>query len=248
MLPQTSANAVSSTTLNGSQRSSFKHLMGSLVRRTGYAITRVEKRTSLVCADIPGWFSVEEAEALYMLVASSSATRILEIGHFLGRSTSVICQAIRAAGHSPEFNSYDLGFTNSEEFAEHFRRVHQGKLGEVPQEYVDLVYSKNKTTTDVAHAYLQHYGLDGFVHLFSGDFTLLDKTRYDLIFCDAVHELHEIRLNLPHVMNASNDGCIWALHDMTPPNIAEVLAISNARLLSVVDTLGIFRFTSKPAA
>jgi hypothetical protein len=222
-----------------------KKLIARLITKTGYKITRInrETETSLVSQHIPGWFSVLEAEALYLLVATSSAIRILEIGHFLGRSTSAICEAIRDSGRTVEFNSYDLGFTNAEEFIAHYSSVHDTTSTSVPPEYDQLVFSKHMTTTEIAKNHLGRFALDRFVNLISGDFTILDKTRYGFIFCDAFHDLGEIAVNLPHVIAASNDDCVWAFHDMNPQNVGAILEHGGVRLIKVIDTLGIFRFS-----
>jgi hypothetical protein len=220
----------------------IKQLIGRSLRKMGYTLARNNPRTKLVCPNIPGWFSVEEAEALYILAATTSARRILEVGHFLGRSTSAICEGIRDAGIAIEFNSYDLGFTSADEFVAHYRRVYDTASFQVPRECDELVFSKKKTTSEIAKVHLGRFDLDRFVKLISGDFTVLDRTQYGFIFCDAMHDHGEIALNLPHVVGASNDDCVWAFHDMTSSNVADVLAMSPARLIRVVDTLGIFRF------
>jgi hypothetical protein len=177
-----------------------------------------------------------------MLTATTSATRIMEVGHYLGRSTSAICEGIRDSGRAVEFNSYDLGFTSADEFVAHYKRLHDTASFQVPREYDQLVISQKKTTTEIAKTHLARFDLDKFVNLISGDFTVLDGTQYGFIFCDALHDHGEIALNLPHVVRASSNDCVWAFHDMTPSNVADVLAMSPARLFRVVDTLGIFRF------
>jgi predicted O-methyltransferase YrrM len=224
------------------QRGFFKRIVGRLLKKTGYTLTRVEPQTNLVCQHIPGWFSIHEAEALYLLAATSSARRMLEIGHFLGRSTSVVCEAIRNTGRAVEFNSYDLGFTNAAEFVAHYKRVHDTTSTEVPPEYERLVFSQGTTTTEIAKQHLGRFGLGEFVNLISGDFTALDRTRYGFIFCDALHDQGEIAVNLQHVISASDDDCIWAFHDMDSANLPHVLSRTDARLIRVTDTLGIFRF------
>jgi Methyltransferase domain len=220
----------------------IKQMVGRSLRKLGYTLSRNNPRTKLVFTNIPGWFSVEEAEALYTLAATTSAGRILEIGHFLGRSTSAICEGIRDAGSLTEFNSYDLGFTSGDEFTAHFQQVHDTASHQVPEEYEQLVCSQNKTTSEIARINLSRFNLDRFVNLISGDFTVMDATQYGLIFCDALHDHGEIALNLPHVIAVSSDDCVWAFHDMVPGNVADVLSMSCARLIRVVDTLGIFRF------
>jgi predicted O-methyltransferase YrrM len=215
------------------------------MRTAGYTISRIEPQTKLVCPNIPGWFSVVEAEALYLLAATTTARRMLEVGHYLGRSTSAICEGIRDAGSTPEFNSFDLGFANADEFIAHYKKVHNHCSAAVPLEYERMVFAQNKSTTEIAKAHLSRFHLDGFVNLISGDFTVLSRGQYGFIFCDAMHDKEEIAVNLPHVIAASTDDCVWAIHDMSAANIAEVLRGSSARLIRVVDTLGIFRFENK---
>lgn len=225
---------------------SKKRIVRSL-QRVGFTINRIDLHTKrLVSPDIPGWFSVAEAQALYMLAATTRATRIMEVGHFLGRSTSAICQGIQESGSVVEFNSYDLGFTSPDEFVAHYRRVHDTCATEVPEEYDRLVFAQGKTTTEIAKAHLSRFGLDGFVNLINGDFRILNRAQYDFIFCDAMHDHGETTTNLPHVITASGDDCVWAFHDMNASNIANVLQNAPARLIRVVDSLGVFRFQRVP--
>jgi hypothetical protein len=205
-------------------------------------LTRVAPQAGLVCQHIPGWFSIHEAEALYLLAATSSARRMLEIGHFLGRSTSVICEAIRDIDQVVEFNSYDLGFKNSDEFTAHYKRVHGTRAWVEPPEYERLVFSQGTTTTDIARRHLERFNLDPYVNLISGDFTTLERTQYGFIFCDALHDNGEIVINLPHIIAASDDDCIWAFHDMKPSNVADIQSRTAAKFIRVIETLGIFRF------
>jgi hypothetical protein len=57
-----------------------------------------------------------------------------------------------------------------------------------------------------------------------------------------MHDHKEIMMNLPHVIAASEDDCVWAFHDMSPANVTAVVETSSARFISVIDTLGIFHF------
>jgi hypothetical protein len=223
-------------------RSLIKQWIGRLLRKMGYTIQRNKPHTRLVFTNIPGWFSVEEAETLYMLAATSSARRFLEVGFFLGRSTSAICEGIRDAGTVIEFNSYDLGFTSQDEVVDHYERLFDTRPFQPSPLYRELVFSQQKTVSELARINLGQFGLDRFVNLITGDFALLDRTQYGFIFCDALHDHGEIVQILPGIVAASSDDCVWAFHDMTPENVAVVLSISPARLICVVDTLGVFRF------
>lgn len=168
-----------------------------------------------------------------------SSGPILEIGHFLGRSTACICEAIRDLRRPRPFRSYDLGFRSSAEFKEYYDRLHKTDV-EVPPQYQEIVFSKNTTTTEVAANNLRQLGLESFVTLISGDAFKLDHDKYDMIFCDATHEPHEIDATLPHLVARSNHGCIWALHDMNQVNIERVLALANVEFCELTGSLGTF--------
>lgn len=186
----------------------------------------------------PTWFSRRECRRLYLTTAMSSGP-ILEIGHFLGRSTACICEAIRDLRRPRPFRSYDLGFRSSAQFKEYYDRLHKTDV-EVPPQYQEIVFSKNTTTTEVAANNLRQLGLESFVTLISGDAFKLDHDKYDMIFCDATHEPHEIDATLPHLVARSNHGCIWALHDMNQVNIERVLALANVEFCELTGSLGTF--------
>lgn len=192
----------------------------------------------LAAESITGWFSRRECRRLYMTVAMSSGS-ILEIGHFLGRSTACICEAIRDMRRPRIFRSYDLGFRSAEEFKAYYDRLHKSDV-EVPPQYQEIVFSQNTTTTEVAARNLRRLGLDSFVTLISGDAFELDRETYDLIFCDATHEPHEIDANVPRLVARSNPGCIWALHDMNQVNIEKVLALADVEFCELTGSLGTF--------
>ena len=192
----------------------------------------------LAAESITGWFSRRECRRLYVTAAMSSGP-ILEIGHFLGRSTACICEAIRDVRKSRVFRSYDLGFRSSAEFKDYYDRLHKTDVP-VPAQYEEIVFSKGTTTTEVAAQNLRRLGLDAFVTLVSGDAFELDHDKYDLIFCDATHEPHEIEATIPRLPARSNHGCIWALHDMNQVNIERVLALTNVEFCELTGSLGTF--------
>jgi len=188
---------------------------------------------------IPGWMSCDECQELYGLAMSANGP-ILEIGHFLGRSTACICAGIRDSGRGNSFRSYDLGFRTDAEFREFYDRIHQR-----PTPVPDLhqqVFQSGRISTDIARENLERYGLVGFVELVSGNFIELDRDRYAFVFCDAVHETNEIRHNLPHIMERSASSAVWAFHDMYGINATLVEELSGARLVERVGSLGIFNY------
>lgn len=215
-----------------------RRLLGSV----GYEVRSTKKQTRLVYPNIPGWFTYEEAEVLYLL-GFMARGRVLEIGHFLGRSTSVLCEAIRDSGRTVEFNSYDIGFKSADEFVEFYSRVYGSKSFPIPPEMEAMIFSRKMTTTQIAQEYLTKYGLAEYVALHSADFNAHGQSRYDFIFCDAMHDAREIRVNLPGMVQNSADNCTWAVHDMTAANVATLLAEAPAAKLIVrADTLGVFQY------
>lgn len=203
-----------------------------------------EFRKHLKAFQIEGFFSEEDCYQLYQLALVTEGP-ILEIGHFLGRSTACICEALQDSGVQREFISYDLGFKTQEEFKSFYDQVHRRDTT-TPREYIELVYNQNKTSTEVARINLDRLGLGRYVDLVSGDFTVLDKRQYNFIFCDAMHDGYEVDRNLPHVIARSRPRCVWAFHDMNRENIQRVLDRSNAIYVDCVESFGIFIFRPQP--
>ena len=212
-----------------------------LTRRMGYEVSRIQPfqlSEKLVFSQIPGWFSQKEAELLYLL-GFMSRGRVLEIGHFLGRSTSAICQGIRDSGRSVEFNSYDIGIASEEELLAFYTKLYNDlEWKDYPRDiYNEWVYAKKASVTELAKANLAKYNLDKHVNLHKGDFSELDHTRYDLIFCDAMHDAHEIKHNLPLLLGVSQSICTLAFHDMIPAAIESVLASAPVKFITRADSL-----------
>lgn len=201
--------------------------------------TKYQKTLNLKAEQISGWFTPAKCEKLYKLTMVTNGP-ILEVGHFLGKSTASICEALRDSLKNRVFNSYDLGFISADEFKKFYNNVHQRDT-EVPPLFRQI-YSQNTTSTELAAINLRDAGLGNYVKLISGNFIDLDQNQYDFIFCDAMHEPHEIELNLPHVINHSSQHCIWAFHDMSDSNIDLVLRLSNSKFIERAHSLGIFLF------
>src|SRR6185436_18378091 len=121
---------------------------------------------ALKALEIPGWFSPEECHALYVLTALSEGS-ILEIGHFLGRSTACICEALADTGKSRPFRSYDLGFRSVQDFKAFYDHVHKKDV-KAPALFRS-VYERNTTSTALATEHLTAAGLDRYVTLISGN-------------------------------------------------------------------------------
>lgn len=189
--------------------------------------------------NIPGWLSDKEAELLYNSCVNFTGS-ILEIGTMYGKSTSVICEAIQDSSKNNKFDSCDINFKNREEFIDFYTKVHGGIT--VPDLIEEFSFSKNKDIFDVTYEYLNKYDLLKYVNLIPENFHKINFN-YDLIFCDALHDINEINLNLPHMEKISNDNCIWIVHDFNCTYKIFPTHVNNKKLnfIEVVDTLGIFK-------
>jgi hypothetical protein len=194
---------------------------------------------TLLAFSVPGWFSREECQRLFEITLVTKGP-ILEIGHFLGRSTACITEALKVSEERRTFTSYDLGLISEKEFNDFFGNVHKKNV-RIPK-LAKNIYAQGKTSTELAKKNLANLGLDEYVELISGNFIDIDNGTYDFIFCDAIHEPNEIRLNLPQIMKRSGKNCIWAFHDMSDINIDRVLEQSNSLFIEKVDRLGIFLY------
>lgn len=199
-------------------------------------------KRELLAFSIPGWFSQAECRYLFELTLLTRGP-ILEIGHFLGRSTACIAEALRGSGGLRKFVSYDLGFISKQEFTKFYNKVHNQNVP-VPK-LARQIYNKKTTSTELAKKNLSNLGLLDYVELISGNFIEIDNGKYGFIFCDAMHEANEIRLNLPQIINRSEENCIWAFHDMTDQNIDITLEYSKALYINRVNQLSVFQFTNK---
>ena len=220
----------------------IQKLIQNALQKRGLRLVRyiTEDDRPLKADGLPGWFSKSESMKLYSLGLITNGP-ILEIGHFLGKTTACLCEAIHDSKKDRPFYSYDLGFKSVEEFKKFYDEMHQKDVP-VPPLFVDLVFSKNMTTTQLAINNLKEIGLDTYVNLISGNFIEMDQGKYNLIFCDAMHTSHEIKHNVPHIIERSAENCLWAFHDMNQENVKEVLHMTDSIFIEMIDSLGVFLY------
>lgn len=187
--------------------------------------------------NIHGWFTDNEAIGLYETVSLlKDNDRVLEIGFLFGRSTSVICDAI--SSKKINFDSYDIGFKNEEDFHNFYDNIH-GRIS-VPDLLTDVSFKTKIPIIDLARNNLKKFDLLKFVNLKCENFhTIVDK-KYNLIFCDALHDQNEIRINLPKILELSEKNTVFCFHDMSFTNIEQIKSIGNLIHLKNYDNLGIF--------
>jgi predicted O-methyltransferase YrrM len=189
---------------------------------------------------IQGWLYDSEAQLLYDL-AHKCQGPILEIGFFMGRSTSVICDAIRNSNHNNQFDSYDINFKTIDEFMSFYAPIHGANVS-VP-ELVQCIVDSNESPLSITQKNLTMFGLEKYVNLHAGDFSKIESQTYDFIFCDAMHDVNEIRRNAQHLVRLSNEKFVWAIHDVYPDLVSVVLENANRtdiKLISHTNSLAVF--------
>lgn len=190
---------------------------------------------------IPGWLTDNEARCLYD-VARKTRGNLLEVGTFLGRSTSVLCEGIRDAGQvGRKFVSYDLSCSSLGEFKTIVNAIGQEDFF-VPALLSDL-WARGANSTDEARKYLEEHELLQYVELRKGDFRA-DNATYDTMFLDVMHGPEEMSANLPHVYRLSRPMTLVAIHDMhEETTLPEIRRQAHGKLhfFRLVDTLGLFQ-------
>jgi len=148
-----------------------------------------------------GWTSSRLEEVLFAQTQNSN--RILEIGSFVGRSTCVICYAIKNSGRQIHFDTCDIHFRTQEEFIDFYKRVCKSYI-EIPP--LQKHYIENGGTMHHLKKNLTDRGLANFVNCHKGCFKRLDERKkilgnYDMIYCDVSHDANEINANIPRIKN-----------------------------------------------
>jgi hypothetical protein len=192
---------------------------------------------------LPGWMTYQEQRALYVLAYLLDGP-FLEIGAWVGKSTSIIAKAIRDAGYHKRFVTSELNPT-----LKHFRPVGNGIgffitpeseecLGVATmkswKEEMEPVISGPGGVVGALRENLANLGLDHLVDIRVGDCMSVPRLEYQLIFSDVMHTPAEIRTNLSSLQEIiGGRGCVLAAHDWSPQNerfIREVFPVVDSTL------------------
>ena len=184
-----------------------------------------------------------------MLFRSYEMTRktrggLFEAGTFLGRSTSVFCEAIRKEGQvGRKFVSYDLSLPSEVGFKHYMQSIgHTDEQVCPPKELTDI-WAAGTSSTELARKNLASHGLLDHVELRIGDFRQ-DSGVYETLFFDVVHGMEEAAANLPHIVRLSAPKAVVGIHDMFWGGILEHVIEKTRGELSffrLVDTLALFQ-------
>jgi len=171
---------------------------------------------------IRGFIYPRERQLLYGL-ARWLPGPIIEIGSWCGLSTTAIAHGIKDSGDRKQFRTYDLALT-----LDNFRPFEGGygmflendnvTLGVCSKEVYENRLFPVLSLPDAAQGELRRNiekcGLTKFVNIQVGDFRTFPPIVCGLVFCDALHDLHEIALNAPALRPFLRSSSILACHDI----------------------------------
>lgn len=162
-------------------------------------------------ASLPrGFFGEGKARVLYPLAMTASS--ILEIGSWIGRSTCVICHALAARPDRVPFVTTDF-FVETE--AEWFDRWGIELRSKKTAGRYLAVMARPGGARQVLEDNLTARGFRHLVEVRKGDFREMDfGRRFGLIFCDATHDRREIDLNMPRVAELIEPGGVLVCDDI----------------------------------
>lgn len=194
---------------------------------------------------IPGWLTHQEQKTLYTL-AYYVPGPILEIGSWVGRSTSCIAYGVRDCGQPKLFVSVDI-HVKPEDFRPYedgigffYPRNATTPLSVVSIEnfrMIEPILSTPGGSLRTLHQNLARLGLREFVQIINCDFRHAPQQAYKLIFCDVTHTPEEIAYNIPDMAHLISPGTFLACHDSTPENEACLRQYLTFRYSFTNDTL-----------
>ena len=203
----------------------------------------IAKRFPLLNFGIKGFMSEEDSYFLYVSVLFSRPKSILEIGHFLGKSTAAICQAIRDAKYTTRFDSFDFPHQSIEAFEDYYSAIHKMPAYRASKAYTDI-FDNGLNFTNVAKRNLENIGLASYVNLIAQDFRKSEYKSYDLIFADVLHDSAEILHNIADVLEFGHNETIYMFDDMNYQNISLIESQSKLTLIRQTGKVGAFRISS----
>ena len=159
-----------------------------------------------------GFFGAECCNLLYQLAARAGS--VLEIGSWVGRSTTVIAYAIQ--GRQVPFVTMDYFVQTDEEWRERFRQnLSDKRNAHRYRKFMD----QDGGSLAALKQHLTERGVRSLVEIIHGDVVAHDfgSRQFDLIFCDATHWEWEIDRTVPRCLQLLRPGGVLACHDITTP-------------------------------
>ncbi|QYK42518.1 MAG: class I SAM-dependent methyltransferase [Paracoccaceae bacterium] len=172
-----------------------------------------------------GWMSAKDLTVLYNTARNSSGD-VLEVGPWLGRSSSAIAAGLQAreAAGAPraKYDLIDFGITTAAEWQERFNE--KFNIAKDSGRVVEAVYHPGGTIA-VLIQNLKNNGLLKYAtNIIRGDFLDCPLSRkYGMIFCDATHDEAEIHRHLPKLASQAAPGCVMVFDDVVTDARADLI-------------------------
>jgi hypothetical protein len=181
-----------------------------------------------------GWMSDLDLQVLYN-VALHAKPPFLEIGPWVGRSTSAICAGIRDSGKPKTFDLIDFGICGVEEYKERFGYVPDFEYPDHVRGGLGPAITAPGGTLAVLIENLRLNGMLKFTtSICRSDWVECPHGRkYGFVFIDAVHNEDEARRHVPKLREFLSTNAVVVVDDVSEQDFAR----------KVCDLLGAREFT-----
>lgn len=210
--------------------------------KDGLALDRLDPLPTLPHRYPDGWMRPIELRILYTLARRAEGP-VLEVGPWIGRSTSAIAAGLRDGSRQPApiFDLVDFGPCSAAEWKERFGQpLRLDMAGGI---VASAVFHPGGSIAVLIDNLRRNDLLGNVTSIVRGD--LLEVPlgrRYGMIFCDAVHGEVEAARTMPRIAELVADDCLLVFDDVTTEAFADVICgyLKPARrfLLSSKDRYG----------
>ena len=169
-----------------------------------------------------GFINLFECYNLYKL-GKKIPGPFLEIGPWVGRSTACIAHGIKKSGKKKEFHTGDIGFSTEKEWEDFFGSSLEQKIPKVRNRYLKHIIREGGSIQSLIEN-LRNRKLDEFVTVHKGNFRdIAFGKKFNLIFCDATHDLKEIEINIPKIKKMLSDEGVLVCDDIKTEEMESAL-------------------------
>jgi LPS sulfotransferase NodH len=189
----------------------------------GLALDRLDPLPKLPYPYPDGWMRPIELRILYTL-ARRSAGPVLEVGSWIGRSSSAIAAGLRDGGRhpTPVFDIVDFGPCSAAEWQERFGQ--KLNLDMAGGSVAAAVFHPGGSIAVLVENLRRNALLGQVNSIVRGDLlTAPLGRRYGMIFCDAVHGPAEAARTMPRIAELAADQALLIFDDVTTEAFADTI-------------------------